>query len=121
MKKPNGELFKGYEKDDPDGWDGKLCFKARKLQKALKKEFAIDDVAGKAILEKLGQCENTINICEGRLAKEGLTITDKFGQLKPHPLAAILRDARAQFIACIKALNIDLEPLNPTSGRPFGR
>jgi glutathione S-transferase len=47
-------------------------------------------------------------------------MADRFGQPKPHPLLATERDARAQFLAALKALNLDLEPLRDRVGRPGG-
>ncbi len=44
---------------------------------------------------------------------------DRFVQRKPHPLLAAERDARAQMLAALKALNLDLEPLKDR-GRPPG-
>ena len=51
------------------------------------------------------------------LAAEGIVLKDRFGQAKPHPAAAIERDARQGFLAAMKSLNLDLEPLKGV-GRP---
>ena len=48
----------------------------------------------------------------------GLTFLDRFGQVKAHPLLSVIRDARAQKMAALKSLNLDLEPLNSRPGRP---
>jgi len=50
-----------------------------------------------------------------------MTLSDRWGQLKINPLCAVERDARAQFMAAMKALNLDLEPLRDKPGRPPGR
>lgn len=49
------------------------------------------------------------------LDAEGLTVTGDRGGVKAHPAAAILRDARSQFFAGIKALHLDT---NDEPGRP---
>jgi len=51
---------------------------------------------------------------------EGLTVVDRFGQTRPHPLLAVERDSRAQFMAGLRALALDLEPVGAI-GRPAGR
>ncbi|MEK6196919.1 MAG: hypothetical protein N2B58_01930, partial [Desulfobacterales bacterium] len=52
--------------------------------------------------------------------RDGMTIKDKFEQIKPHPLLACERDSRAAFLAGLKALNLDIEPLKNAPGRPGG-
>jgi len=37
-----------------------------------------------------------------------MTVTDKFGQVKVHPLCSVERDARAAWLQAIKLLNLDL-------------
>ena len=44
------------------------------------------------------------------LQRDGLTIRDKYGTVKPHPAAAIVRDAAAQFERLLRALDLDTEP-----------
>jgi len=57
------------------------------------------------------------------LDAEGLTVTGDRGGVKAHPAAAILRDARSQFFAGIKALHLDTteEPGRPGSPTAYER
>ena len=55
------------------------------------------------------------------IKKQGVTITDRFGIPKANPLLAAERDARAQWLATLKQLCLDVEPLHPGPGRPPGR
>lgn len=50
-----------------------------------------------------------------------MTFTDRFGQIKAHPLLPVERDARAAFLAGLRSLNLDFEPLHDGPGRPAGR
>ena len=43
-------------------------------------------------------------------ARDGQTVEDRFGQAKPHPLLAAERDARAQMLAALRALDLELLP-----------
>jgi P27 family predicted phage terminase small subunit len=46
-----------------------------------------------------------------------LTVESRLGELKVHPLLAVERDARAQFLTGIKALGLDIEGPPPPSSR----
>lgn len=94
--------------------------RARAWIKKISKEFGIDDAGGTLILEELERALVTELRAEAVLAKEGHSFSDRFGQRRAHPLAAVARDARAQVLASLKALNLDLEPLRDGPGRPAG-
>ena len=94
---------------------------AKTAARKLAKEYEIDDPAGEQLLVTFADACTLELDCMDRITVDGLTIKDRFGQMKPHPLIAAARDARAQKLAAMKALNIDLEPLNDGPGRPSGR
>jgi phage terminase small subunit len=48
------------------------------------------------------------------LAKSGLTIVDRFGVERVHPLVGVERDARGLFIRSLRELGLDAEPSNGT-------
>ena len=52
---------------------------------------------------------------------DGLVVIDRFEQKKAHPLLPAIRDSRAQKMAALKALCLDLEPLRDRPGRPGGK
>lgn len=84
-------------------------------------EYAIDDAAGLRILRVALEAFDRSQAARATIDKDGMTVKDKFGQTKPHPLLPIERDSRAAFLAGLKALNLDLEPLRDRPGRPAGR
>lgn len=51
------------------------------------------------------------------LAKEGLTITDRFKQPKVHPAALIERDNKTLFARLVRELGLDVEG-SPADNRP---
>lgn len=55
-----------------------------------------------------------------QLARDGITTTDRFGQVRQHPATMIERDARTAMARLIRQLGLDLEPLRG-AGRPPGR
>jgi P27 family predicted phage terminase small subunit len=42
------------------------------------------------------------------VTRDGMIVVGRDGQQKPHPLLAVERDARAAFLAAIKALGLEL-------------
>ena len=99
-------------------------------------EFGIDDVAGLRILRCACEAFDRAQACRREIEKDGMVLDDddggqktgalfdagkKAGKRKPHPLLPIERDSRAAFLAGMKALNLDLEPLRDRPGRPPGK
>jgi P27 family predicted phage terminase small subunit len=98
----------------------KLSPAARKLKKAILAEYEITDQAGLAILETALQAYDGMNAAQEIVKKDGLTLGGDRGSIKAHPLCAVIRDCRAQFLMAMKHLNLDLEPLKDRPGRPSG-
>ena len=82
-------------------------------------EYELTDEAGQLILQTALEAFDRMRQAQARLKKEGLTVLDRFDQPKAHPLCTVERDNRAQMMAAIKQLNLDLEPLKDR-GRPKG-
>jgi len=94
---------------------------AIKLKKAILKDYSITDDAGIAILQTAMEAFDLMHEAQALIDTQGLTVEGDRGQIKAHPLLAVVRDQRAQFLAGLKALNLDLEPLRDAPGRPPGR
>ncbi len=65
--------------------------------------------ADHALLVRLERC----------IAKQGLTVQDRYGKRKPNPLLGSVKDVKARILATLKTMNLDLEPVKPV-GRPPG-
>lgn len=106
---------------------GHLSKESKRLWREILEEYAIEDSAGLRILrtalEAYDRSQAARETIDGKNGKdgEGMQVKDRFGQSKPHPLLTIERDARAGFLAGLKALNLDLEPLHDRPGRPGGK
>lgn len=98
----------------------KLSQTARKLRKSIIKEYDISDEAGLAILRTSMEAYDAMHEAQAVVDKQGLTVEGDRGQIKAHPLLAVIRDSRAQFLMALKHLNLDIEPLKGI-GRPPGR
>lgn len=99
---------------------GHLSKEAKKIWKSLLAEYAIEDVAGLKILRVALEAFDRAQAARERIDLEGMTIQDRFDISKPHSLLPIERDSRAAFLAGLKALNLDWEPLRDKPGRPGG-
>ena len=97
-----------------------LSAEAKRWWERLMEEYELTDEAGQLILQTSLEAFDRMRQAQARLKKEGLTVEDRFGQPKPHPLTTVERDSRSQMLAAIKQLNLDLEPLQDRVGRPGG-
>ncbi|NQT14227.1 MAG: hypothetical protein HQ582_15840 [Planctomycetes bacterium] len=95
-----------------------LSVESQGLWTAVCREWEITDPAARLILEESLRALDRVRQLQRKLKSTGVAVTDRFGQLKSNPLLASERDARAQLLAGLKALNLDLEPLRDAVGRP---
>ncbi len=98
-----------------------LSREAKALWKSITTEFCIDDPAGLSILRTALEALDRMRNAQEIISEEGLTIRDRWGQVKSHPLTTVERDSRSGFLHGLKALNLDLEPLRDQAGRSPGR
>ena len=84
------------------------------------REYGQRDEAGLQILRTALEALDRALSSTAAIAVEGMTFKDRFGQPRPHPLLAAERDARAQYLAGLRMLNLDLEPRRERPGRPGG-
>jgi P27 family predicted phage terminase small subunit len=94
-----------------------LSAEAKGLWRKLHKDFNIADAAGLLLLRSGLEAFDRMRQAQAQLARDGLTVADRFGQQKQHPCSLIERDSRAQMLACLRALKLDDEAPGPV-GRP---
>jgi P27 family predicted phage terminase small subunit len=97
-----------------------LGTEARTWWQKIQTEFQIDDDAGRLLLQTAMEAFDRMRDCQRDIARDGVSVRDRFDQPKPHPLLAAERDARAQMLSALKHLNLDIEPLRDRVGRPGG-
>lgn len=98
-----------------------LSTEARSWWKRLVSEYSIDDDAGLLLLQTGLEAFDRMRLAQSAIKRDGVTVLDRFGQRKAHPLLPAERDARAQMLAALRALNLDVEPPHDRPGRPAGR
>ena len=84
----------------------------KNLFKKLQKGFGLVDPAALKILATLCEASDRAQGCREVIDREGLTVTDRFGQVRPHPLLSSERDARAQVLQAFKVLGLEIEKEN---------
>jgi P27 family predicted phage terminase small subunit len=97
-----------------------LSREARQIWKSLVEEYGINDAGGLEILKTGLEARDRFTGARVKINADGMTIFDRHGTEKGHPLLAAERDARAQWLAALKMLNLDVEPLRDGPGRPPG-
>lgn len=80
----------------------------RNLWRKIVGEHVFDDAASRAVLLVALEAHQRMRRCRETVDKDGEAVRDRFDQLKPHPLLAAERDARAAFLAAMRQLNLDL-------------
>ena len=82
-------------------------------------EFNITDAPGAALLEQAARALDRAEKARAAIDRDGLTVTDRFGCVKHHPLLPHLRDAESSFRSSLRDLRLDVE-LPKAVGRPSG-
>ena len=95
-----------------------LSDEARRWWQSLCSEYDLEDEQARLLLQTSLEAFDRLRECQRQIARDGASILDRFGQTKSHPLLATERDARSQMMQSLKALNLDLEPLQSGPGRP---
>ena len=71
-----------------------------------------DDLTEKdrLLLVKACECFDESERCRREIKKDGMTVTDRFGQRKPHPLLVVEQNSRGQFAKLIELLHLQQAP-----------
>lgn len=98
-----------------------LSLSAKKRWKALNHEYQISDSAGIQLLSEYCYAFDRAEAARAKIRDEGSVVLDRFGQKKEHPAVATERGAVQTMLNCLRALNLDVEPLRDRPGRPPGK
>src|SRR5215813_420981 len=90
-----------------------LSDEAKRWWRSIVEEFQVDDSAGVLLLQSALESFDDMRRAQAILAKEGMTIVDRWGQQKQHPATLVLRDSRNLMLRCLKQLNLDIVPGSP--------
>ena len=96
-----------------------MSAEARAWWRRLQQEYGISDEGGRLLLQTAMEAYQRMRDAQEAVSAEGMTVKDRFGAIKVHPLLNVERDCRAQMLAALKALRLDVEPVK-APGRPGG-
>src|SRR5262249_49348828 len=82
-------------------------------------EYDLDDAALLGLSKACAEADREAE-AEGGVGEQGLTYSDRFGQVKARPEVVIARDSRTGLLRWLKWLRLDQEPLQARPGRPAG-
>lgn len=82
--------------------------------------YSIEDEAGLLLLQTAMESFDRMRQAQAVIAKEGITINDRFGQPRQHPATLVERDAKNQLMKALAALHLDLAPSDAV-GAPVAR
>ena len=97
-----------------------LSKEAKAWWRRLVSDYGIEDSGGELLLETALTALDRMRAAQKAIAKDGATVRDRWGQVKPHPLLPVERDARSGMLQALRQLNLDIEPLKGQPGRPVG-
>ncbi len=95
-----------------------LCPEAQAFWKKIVSSWVLEDSA-LMMLQQACEALTHVREAEAVIRKEGMTIKDRFKQVRPHPCIAVIRDCRVLLLRYLKTLGLDLEPLQDGPGRPM--
>lgn len=90
-----------------------LSASAKKLWREICATHVIADANQAALLRAACESFDRCEAARKLLDAQGITVKDRFGQLRAHPACAVERDSRASMVACFRALGLsDPDPLD---------
>jgi P27 family predicted phage terminase small subunit len=108
-KKPNSRRRPDLPKS-PRG----LSAEARGWWQRIVSEWALDD-AGLLVLQQGLEAFDRMRQAQAVVTKEGLVVSDRFGQPKQHPATLVERDNRTVLLRAFKQLGLDVAA--PATGK----
>jgi P27 family predicted phage terminase small subunit len=82
----------------------------RDLFRSIVTEFRIDDAGSIELLITACEAHQRCRVCRETIDREGMTMKDRFGILTSHPLLKAEASARGQYLAALRALNLEPPP-----------
>jgi hypothetical protein len=85
-----------------------LSASSRRLWDEIQRGYRIRDPAGLAVLEQSLRALDRAEAARLEVNRKGCTSVDRYGQTRVNPAANVERDSRAQFLAGLRQLRVDV-------------
>jgi P27 family predicted phage terminase small subunit len=90
-----------------------LSAEAKTWWKSIHEENEISDQSGLLLLQTSLEAFDLMRQAQAVIREHGVTILDRWGQIRANPAVAAARDARAAMLSALRQLNLDIEPTTP--------
>jgi P27 family predicted phage terminase small subunit len=90
-----------------------LSAEAKKWWKEIHEGSAIEDRPGLLILATALEAFDRMRAAQVVISELGVTVVDRWAQVKLNPATTIERDSRAAMLSALRQLNLDIEPTTP--------
>jgi P27 family predicted phage terminase small subunit len=90
-----------------------LTAEAKSWWKQIHEESAIEDRPGLLILATALEAFGRMRAAQAVIAELGVTVVDRWAQVKLNSATTIERDSRAAMLSALRQLNLDIEPTTP--------
>lgn len=90
----------------------------RRLFESLTQEYSISDSGGVALVTVAAECLDRMRQAQAAIAEHGPVVKTGTDSVKSNPATKLEVDSRNGFLAALRQLNLDLEPLRDNPGRP---
>ena len=117
MIKNGGNTKKLNNMEDNPITPGHLSMEARGWWDRITSEWEMEE-SSLMILQSALESFDRMREAQKIIRDEGIIVQDRFGQARKNPACDVERDAKGSMLRALKSLNLDLEPLNDSPGRP---
>jgi P27 family predicted phage terminase small subunit len=100
--------YDGGDKFAPPSAPDHLGKPEQKIWYDLFADFDLQTRAAHHVLTSALEAHQRARECRETIKTDGMTVTGRDGQLRPHPLLAVERDARQAWLAGVRALGLEL-------------
>ena len=93
-----------------------LTVEGAELWAKIATEFDLDDPAGELLLTTACECYDLMKAAQAIVATGGIVVQDRWGIDKENPAVTTAKNARAHMLMALKALRLDVEPIQQKAG-----
>lgn len=97
----------------------RLSPEAKKFWNSMVEEYGVVDAAGLRLLQTACESLDLLRKAQAKVDSDGMTVRDRYGAIRGHPMLAVMRDCRASMLASLRDLRLEVEPPARGAGKPW--
>lgn len=95
-----------------------LSPQGKRWWREIARDYHIEDPAGLALLTTAAECLDRRREAQAAIIEHGVVVKTATGGIKGNPAVQVEKDQLTGFLAAMRQLNLDIEPLRDHPGRP---